>query len=700
MLYKNDFVKSESSFHTGINFTGLKLCSLLLVFICFSSYAQTRILDSSTYLLRIGDQPEWEEFANTPANRELNILFNAHNKTEHTLSLRQYDVKQTWNILLNDHKVGILVTDGNEMRTYYTLPREALKNGENKLTIQAATNNPDDIVLREITLYERPLEKVLTEATVHIEVTDRKTNKPLPARITIVDAKKILQTTGTKPADHLAIRPGSVYTGNGKASLLIPPGNYLIYASRGSEYGVDSATIHIQAGQNLRKKLTINREVETDGWIGSDTHIHTLTHSGHGDASDRERALTIAAEGIELAIITEHNVVTNFEAVAKETKMNTFFTTVPGDEVTTAVGHFNVFPLTGNATIPNHRAKNWGTLAENLPASDNTVVILNHGRDIHNDFRPFDPKRHIAIAGVNRENWTLPANAMEVINSGALQDDPMRLFHDWFGLLNRGFLLTPAGASDSHDVSRYLVGQARTYIRGRDNQPGKIDIEQAARNFKEGKVMVSFGLLSKVIVNTKFGPGDLVPSSKETIVDVEVAGPGWVKAKRVCLYANGIKIRDEEISTGNAAGTKWKGQWKLLFQKQDAFLVVIAEGDGNPLPFWPIVKPFQPVSPVWKPYTIGSSGAIWIDADGDGKPTHAYAYAKKLISSAGANINKLFKEMEAYDEAVAVQAAALLQETGVDLSAPLVVAALSQASASVKEGFRKFSEATQESKEK
>jgi hypothetical protein len=125
---------------------------------------------------------------------------------------------------------------------------------------------------------------------------------------------------------------------------------------------------------------------------------------------------------------------------------------------------------------------------------------------------------------------------------------------------------------------------------------------------------------------------------------------------------------------------------------------VIAEGNGNYLPYWPIVKPYQPVSKAWKPYTIGSTGAIWIDADGDGKPTNAYAYAKKLLSSFGSDLKRLFKEMEAYDEEVAVQAAALLQETGLDLSGPAVVSALSKASASVREGFRNFSEGWEESK--
>ena len=670
----------------------------LFIFHSFISYPQQRFLDSSNHLLRTGNQAEWAEFENIPVQKELTILFNTHNQSEQALSLRQYDVKQDWNILLNDQKIGSLVTDGNAMRTYFKLLPGKLKNGENKLTIQASTNIPDDIMVSEFVLHEQPVGQLLTQAAIEIEIIDRKTNKPIPARITIVDSEKILQSTGTKPTDQLAVRPGFIYTANGKAFIPVPAGKYIIYAGRGFEYSVDSATFNLKAGQQVIKKFILRREVETSGWVSSDTHIHTLTHSGHGDASDRERAVTIAGEGIELPIITEHNLVPDFGSVAKAMKLDSFFTSVHGDEVTTAVGHFNTFPLMSGGTIPNSKVTDWKMLSENLSQKENTIVILNHGRDIHNGFRPFDQKKHIAIAGLNLDHWKLPANAMEVVNSGALQDEPMRLFNDWFGMMNRGFILTPVGASDSHDVSRYLVGQARTYIRAVDTYPGNINIEEAVKNFRQGRVMISFGLLTKVIVNKKFGPGDLVPSSKGSIVEVEVAGPSWIKAEQVSLYANGIKIREEKISNGNGSGTKWKGKWKLTHHEQDVFLVVIAEGSGEYLPFWPIVKPFQPVSNSWKPYTLGSSGAIWIDVDRDGKRTPAYEYAKNIISRSGKDVTVIIKDLEKYDEAVAIQAAAVLHEEGVNLSGNVVLSALSTAGIAIKEGFRKFQEAWLESK--
>src|SRR5207244_13367080 len=114
----------------------------------------------------------------------------------------------------------------------------------------------------------------------------------------------------------------------------------------------------------------------------------------------------------------------------------------------------------------------------------------------HAKFRPFGPERHLSLTGEDLDGWALPANAMEVVNSGAQQTDVMRPVRDWFGMLNRGSFLTPVGSSDSHDVSRYIVGQGRTYIRCPDDRPGELDVAEAVANFRAGRVNVSCGLLA------------------------------------------------------------------------------------------------------------------------------------------------------------------------------------------------------------
>jgi hypothetical protein len=287
---------------------------------------------------------------------------------------------------------------------------------------------------------------------------------------------------------------------------------------------------------------------------------------------------------------------------------------------------------------------------------------------------------------------------MEVINSGALQTDIMRPYHDWFGLLNRGLQIAPVGASDSHDVSRYIVGQARTYVRCRADRPGNIDVAAAVKSFQEGRVLVSCGLLTEITVNGKYGPGDLVPAG-EVRVAVRVLGPSWVSADKVELYANGYKIREARVDGGGPqrAGVKWSGEWTLPPFRHDVHLVAIATGPGVRELYWPIARPYQPTSPVVQRRVIGSTGAVWLDGDGDGRRTSARGYAQRLLTETGGEWGKLVQALGAYDEAVAAQAAALLQARGVSVGDRAVREAARKAGAHVERGFQAYREAWRES---
>ncbi|MCE9525470.1 MAG: hypothetical protein K8R36_05400, partial [Planctomycetales bacterium] len=324
------------------------------------------------------------------------------------------------------------------------------------------------------------------------------------------------------------------------------------------------------------------------------------------------------------------------------------------------------------------------------------AVILNHARDLHSGVRPFGPKLHNGVVGENLEGWQLRANAMEVINSGAVQSDPLLLFHDWMGMLNRGHILTPVGASDSHDVTRFIVGQGRTYVRARDDDPGAINVDEAIASFVLGRVLVSYGLLTELTVNGKCGPGDLAPvQEKEVRMKIRVLGPNWVRAEKVLLYANGQLVREETIAKSDsqsrpAAGVLWEGDWQLEKPRHDVHLVAVAIGPGISGLYWPTAKPYQPTSPEFKSQVMGVSGAVWLDSDGDGKKTAAYDYAQKVVKESDGDLKRLVAKLADYDEAVAAQAAHLWQTSGKSLLTEEAQAELKAATPKVARGIRAF----------
>jgi hypothetical protein len=666
-------------------------CIVLLHVFIPKVFTQSHMPDNQMYHLRSTDQPEWTGFPGE-AIKQLILSFDAEQNTvENTLKLTQKDVRQNWRIIINGTEIGKLDRDDSRRVKYFTVLPQLLKQSNNQLIIEQVDTTTDDISVGELTIEKYSIQELLAQAKVSVSVLDKKASSVLPCKITIVDSNGALQPFNIVKNKNLVARTGCLYTANGKATFTLPPGKYTIYANRGFEYSADSVSVMLAEGDSIEKKLVIEKEVPTNGWIASDTHIHTYTYSLHGDATMQERVVTIAGEGIELPAITEHNKVVDVDSMARSMGVREYFTPVIGDEYTTAAGHFNVFPLMKNAKAPVHTIKDWNDAVKNLDsAGKETAIILNHARDEHNNFRPFDPQRHVSIAGMELDNSPFPGNAMEVMNSGSQQKDIMQLFYDWFGMLNGGKQLTPVGSSDSHDVSRFLVGQSRTYIKYADDEPGKIDVRKATDEFLKGKVMVSFGLLTEIKVNENYGPGDLVPAFQQIKIDVRVLGPGWVKADKVYLFANGKKIREAAISKPGDNGVKWSGSWVIPVPRQDIFLVAIADGPGPSAPFWQIPNPYQRTSPEWDPKIIGATGAVWIDGDKDGKKTTAFDYANKVIAGSHNDLSKIMASLARYDEAVNVEAAAILYKKGLPITSQKFKQLLIPAAPVVQKGFKAF----------
>ena len=675
---------------------------------------ERRAIEPRLLHLRSGVEREWSEFPETPQGQRLDVKFAASkNLFEQTLLLRQQDVKQTWHVVLNGQRLGTLTIDENDMVVAFAIPAGTLINGENSLKIEpppSGKSASDDIRVGQVVLHGRPRSEVLNEATIEIDVLEADSPNNLPCRISIIDANGSLQTPGVDSNDRhfewstrLAVRPGTVYS-LGHAKFGLPAGRFTIFAGRGFEYSLARAEITVAAGETAKRSLTIRREVPTEGYVACDPHVHTLTHSGHGDATIEERMLTLAGEGIELPIATDHNVHVDYEPITREgrSSVRSFFTPVMGNEVTTPRGHFNIFPVRAGARVPDHKQTDWRLLFDDIHRTPGVkVAILNHARDLHSGVRPFGPQHFNALVGENLDDWPLRFNAMEVVNSGSTQSDPLLLFHDWMGLLNRGLNVTPVGSSDSHDVARHFVGQGRTYIRCADRHPFQIDVDAAVNNFLQGRVMVSYGLLAELTVNEKYSSGELAPVTDDVRVEVRVLGPHWVRADRVLLFANGRMIRDEAISADIdhkplPIGVKWAGTWTIPKPSHDVHLVAIALGPGVDGLYWKTAKPYQPTSPEWEARTIGCSGAVWLDADHDGLRTSARDYAKRLVAAANGDWKKLIASLSDYDEAVATQAAHLVRASGTSLQSEPLLAALKSGTAAVRSGFRAYANAWRE----
>src|SRR5438067_269652 len=125
-----------------------------------------------------------------------------------------------------------------------------------------------------------PVHSSHSTAGISVHVVEDPGGKPIPCRITVVDEKGALAAFDAKPDIKSAFRKGVYYTATGEAKFSLSPGNYTIYAARGPEYSLASRKISVSS-ESYDLKLSIRREVDTKGYVSCDTHIHTLTFSGH-----------------------------------------------------------------------------------------------------------------------------------------------------------------------------------------------------------------------------------------------------------------------------------------------------------------------------------------------------------------------------------------------------------------------------------
>jgi predicted metal-dependent phosphoesterase TrpH len=595
--------------------------------------------------LRSGSEREWSEFSAESAPKFLRRTFQAaSNPIEHTLSVRQRDAKNaTWTVSVNGQKLGVLASDERDLRTVFAVPPRVLRDGENllEIAVQNAAAS-DDVELSDIRLFPTALDQFLRQSTIVVD-----TGAKAPVRITVVDRYgALVPLTGLRKSGLEAVRTGVVYTADGRTEIGLPSGGYQVFASHGWDYSAPSQRVNLKPGERRQLNLRLKREVNLPGYISCDTHVHTFELSRHGDASVRERIITAAGEGLDLIVATEHNQTADYSETVRRLGLEGSIQVARGNEVTTPLGHFNIFPLRANAPAPDYRLSDWNALSAAMKALEGVkVVIQNHPRDLHLGYRPFDPAHHLSSAGENLNGRPIFVNAMEVINSGAMYSDMLQLVRDWLGLLNRGYQVAAIGASDTHTVDFVPIGQARTLIRA-DGAGAAFERLAAGDN------LVSYGLAAVLKLETE----------RPMAVTVEVHGPSWSSADRVIVYANGQPVIDQPISPSSAPGLKWSRRLPLNLPQQDVTLVAVAAGPGIRHPFWEVRKPYQPVSKDWTPRVMGISSAVRVDVDGGGFQSPR-DYAVALLQQHKQPGPDLIAELRHHDTSVAIQVLTLLAES-------------------------------------
>ncbi|MCH2140743.1 MAG: CehA/McbA family metallohydrolase [Phycisphaerales bacterium] len=528
--------------------------------------------------------------------------------------------------------------------------------------------------LISLTLATAPVPLVSQEeslSTFVFEIRDG-AGQPMPARLTFLkgdgeDPGSIFDIVDGDP-NHLAVRRNVVYSADGSGTIQIPSGEWRIIASRGLEYAVAQCNVSLSKGTRIKWTTSLQRIVDTTGWVGGDFHLHTLTHSGHGDSNMPERMISIAGEGVEFAVATDHNVNIDYTETMKATNTDSWFTAVTGNEISANYGHFNAYPLDPDAKVIDWHAPAPALFAETR-ANVNAwgivpVMQVNHPRWGDIDYfgaLGLDPW----IAESTHPEWTWDFDAVEIMNENAgwgwydaeIDDEAVdscshSVMRDWINMVNAGRQIAPMGNSDSHAVETNFAGIPRTYVHVDDTDAANIDPVEVANAVRRGAVLATTGPFITVNANGG-GPGDRIDAEDGQLdITIKVQAAPWVPVDRVKVLANG-----DEVFSFNLLEDGYKPPMSIgplsLVAAEDAWITVIAESDRS---MAPVVRDRRrPIRP------LAVTGPIRVDADGDGHWTPPLASAQMRVADADGQWDTLADEWERqgpFGRSMLVQAAA------------------------------------------
>lgn len=474
--------------------------------------------------------------------------------------------------------------------------------------------------------------------------------EPMPARLTFVPAGSdpgapapvFAPATFARAPGELAVRANVVYTKSGTGTLEVPPGRYTVTASRGLEWSLVQRELELVPGAESVLEAELVRELDTAGWIGADFHLHTLTHSGHGDADLAERLISCLGEGLELAVATDHDHHTDYRpalaALALAPAPAAGFAVTTGNEVSTPIGHFNAFPLDPAAAPVDSRRTDahelFGALrAQRGPAGETPLIQVNHPRLEGIDYftrTGLDP-----VTGKSAQpGFSLDFDALEILNENLAlgYDDPVtsgRATHghthsalvDWYRLLNRGARPAAVGNSDSHHVQAVVAGFPRNFVRVDDAHPAALELGALAEAVRAKQLFTTTGPFVEYSVEGVAMGGTARAQDGHARLALRVRAASWVDTTRVLVVVDGAL--EHTLATGRGPDVlRLEQELELCLLgtcarhgrtradapgARDAWVTLIVEGEGA---LTPILRAGA------RPLALANP--VWIDGDGDG----------------------------------------------------------------------------------
>ncbi len=457
-----------------------------------------------------------------------------------------------------------------------------------------------------------------------IETKDADTGTLLPAKITIFRTdKKKPHVPSYYEVDSLAGGASAIiYPHTGKGKILLPVGTYKVIVSRGFFYGLFQKEIKIKGAQTTEVHATLKEEVKIPDGVGGDFHIHAKGSPDSNDSYELKVA-AMAAEGLQLAVSTDHEFISDYEPFIKKMKMEKWLRAVIGEEITTFFGHFNAYPIPYRPDKPNNGAFWWYDMdAPQLfelvyKEAPDAVLQINHPRSpsISGYFTFTGYKPELGKPTNKPKKWSNHFDAIEVVNGNGFKFSLKTVFLDWFSILNYGHFVTGMGNSDSHHSRTAECGYPRSIVMLGTNDPQKITMKQLSKAIKAHHVVVSGGAMIRFKASDKGDPsqavniGDNLSLTTPTVhLHIKIEAASWIHLNQFKIFANGKLIHTQKLDK-DAPNIVRFDKTLTFTPKIDTWYLVMVTGNKGLAPVVPGSVAFAFTNP------------IFVDVDNDKKFT-------------------------------------------------------------------------------
>jgi hypothetical protein len=530
----------------------------------------------------------------------------------------ELDVKLEGGTLGTGEVLSLMPIGGTEPLTLAAPYAAPLPAARYEVTVPGAGGAKDKVEVKRDTAVDVSL-KVDPRATLTLGCNG-------PCKLTVEG------TGGTATPDfgpaHAAVPARNQVTTRGDVvSVLVAPGMYRVTASRGPEYALDATDVELASGAARAVTLTPRRVVDTAGYLACDFHQHTIV-GADAPVATGDRVVSNVAEGVEVAVASEHNVIADYEPLVRGMHLEDQMVAIAGDELTTDAsrkpwGHANVWPMPYDAAKPRGgspplRDKTAKEVFDGLRASltGDWVLQVNHprmGPIGYFELLHFDPARGVGTG----DGYDAGFDALEVWNGRNIGSRD-QVVDDWRALLRTGHVVTPTADTDTHGIVGWEAGYPRTYVRVADDSHLATWDASRTQDLVHGvkvlrDVVLTNGPMLRVRANG--APVGSVVRGPHVVVSVHVECAPWVDVDTVTLMRvttdkRELAARPVKLAPTPGGAMAADAYFSVVLQKDDA-LYVVATG----------TKPMTPVL-AGDPKEIAPwamSGAMWIDADGDGK---------------------------------------------------------------------------------